>query len=151
VGTMFEYFCGRSTFKMPVSLSSSYLTVSVGTISIKTLTTSGASGPIGTPCQGWARNIRPRTSRILAPFASTWLTSSSRGKCTRPSQRVTRQRPVAHARTLFDEQGALQRDEYLGRSDDTLAELIWYPPGADLGAGPAATTTEEQVSGRDHR
>jgi NAD(P)H-dependent FMN reductase len=30
------------------------------------------------------------------------------------------------ARTLFDDQGALQRPAYLGRIDDMLAELIWY-------------------------
>jgi NAD(P)H-dependent FMN reductase len=30
------------------------------------------------------------------------------------------------ARNLFDERGALQRPEYLGRIDDMLAELIWY-------------------------
>jgi NAD(P)H-dependent FMN reductase len=30
------------------------------------------------------------------------------------------------ARALFDEQGALQQQNYLGRIDDMLAELIWY-------------------------
>lgn len=30
------------------------------------------------------------------------------------------------ARTLFDQDGALLRPEYLGRIDDMLAELIWY-------------------------
>ena len=30
------------------------------------------------------------------------------------------------ARALFDQDGALQRPEYLGRIDDMLAELIWY-------------------------
>ena len=30
------------------------------------------------------------------------------------------------ARGLFDQEGALQRPEYLGRIDDMLAELIWY-------------------------
>jgi NAD(P)H-dependent FMN reductase len=30
------------------------------------------------------------------------------------------------ARRLFDEQGQLQRPEYVGRIDDMLAELIWY-------------------------
>jgi NAD(P)H-dependent FMN reductase len=30
------------------------------------------------------------------------------------------------ARALFDEQGALQQPNYLGRIDDMLAELIWY-------------------------
>jgi NAD(P)H-dependent FMN reductase len=30
------------------------------------------------------------------------------------------------ARTLFDEQGTLQRPAYLGRIDDMLAGLIWY-------------------------
>jgi hypothetical protein len=30
------------------------------------------------------------------------------------------------ARTIFDDRGALQRPEYLGRIDDMLAELAWY-------------------------
>ena len=30
------------------------------------------------------------------------------------------------ARALFDQDGALQRPEYVGRIDDMLAELIWY-------------------------
>ena len=30
------------------------------------------------------------------------------------------------ARNLFDQDGALQRPEYIGRIDDMLAELIWY-------------------------
>ena len=30
------------------------------------------------------------------------------------------------ARSLFDQDGALLRPEYLGRIDDMLAELIWY-------------------------
>lgn len=30
------------------------------------------------------------------------------------------------ARTLFDQDGALARPEYVGRIDDMLAELIWY-------------------------
>jgi len=30
------------------------------------------------------------------------------------------------ARSLFDQDGTLQRPEYIGRIDDMLAELIWY-------------------------
>jgi NAD(P)H-dependent FMN reductase len=30
------------------------------------------------------------------------------------------------ARTLFDQDGTLQRPEYIGRIDDMLAELVWY-------------------------
>ena len=41
--------------RMPVRLSISYLTVSVGTISMYVVTTRGASFPMDTPCQGWAR------------------------------------------------------------------------------------------------
>ena len=44
-------------------LSSSYLTVSVGTISTYTVTRSGAASPMGTPCQGWEVKSRPRAGR----------------------------------------------------------------------------------------
>src|SRR5437868_3529500 len=42
---------------MPLDLSISYLTVSVGTISMKVVTTRGAWAPIPTPCQGWRRKV----------------------------------------------------------------------------------------------
>jgi NAD(P)H-dependent FMN reductase len=32
----------------------------------------------------------------------------------------------SNARTLFDQDGTLQRPEYIGRIDDMLAELVWY-------------------------
>src|SRR5215210_6770662 len=48
------------------ALSISYLTVSVGTISMKAVLTSGASGPMATPCQGWALN----SSRISCQVES---------------------------------------------------------------------------------
>ena len=57
---MFEYCWGRSILSSPVALSSSYLTVSAGTSSTKVVTTSGASAPMGTPCQGCAFTRTPR-------------------------------------------------------------------------------------------
>src|SRR5215212_11691259 len=44
----------RSTFRSPVSLSSSYLTLEPLGISIRAVNSSGAASPIGTSCQGWA-------------------------------------------------------------------------------------------------
>src|SRR5687768_17491919 len=43
----------RSTFKSPVSLSSSYLTFEPLGISIRAVNSSGAASPMGTSCQGW--------------------------------------------------------------------------------------------------
>src|SRR3990167_1705110 len=65
VGQMLEYFCGRSTFKKPLFLSISYLTVSVGTVSIYVLTISGASLPMEIPCQGWERSKSARDCQRL--------------------------------------------------------------------------------------
>src|SRR5215212_6987701 len=44
----------RSTFRSPVSLSSSYLTLEPLGISMRAVNSSGTASPIGTSCQGWA-------------------------------------------------------------------------------------------------
>src|SRR5215210_1149488 len=49
----------RSTFRSPVSLSSSYLTLDPLGISIRAVNSSGASSPIGTSCQGWGILVTP--------------------------------------------------------------------------------------------
>lgn len=43
---------GRSTFRYPVVLSTSYLIESKGVISMNAFTTEGLSGPASRPCQG---------------------------------------------------------------------------------------------------
>src|ERR1044071_2745983 len=47
--------CGRSTFRYPLALSTSYLMRSNGVISTNTFTTRGASSPAERPCHGWGR------------------------------------------------------------------------------------------------
>src|SRR5215203_5575876 len=56
---------------MPVALSISYLTVSVGTISMYAVTQRGASSPMGTSCHGWAHPSRAVTSRRYRGEAGT--------------------------------------------------------------------------------
>src|SRR4029434_4841624 len=76
VGQTLENFCGRSTFKMPVALSSSYFTVSLGTTSIYVVMTTGAFGPIVTPCQGCALNNSPMRCSMGFLTASCMLVAS---------------------------------------------------------------------------
>src|SRR5262245_43540000 len=64
-GHTFEKRWGRSIFNRPVALSISYLTVSVGTISMYAVTTCGAWAPSSTPCQGCARNAEGKSVGIL--------------------------------------------------------------------------------------
>src|SRR5688572_15709587 len=65
-GQTFEKRCGRSTFSRPVALSISYLTVSVGTISMYAVTIWGAWAPSSTPCQGCARKADGKIVGMMA-------------------------------------------------------------------------------------
>src|SRR5690554_5995878 len=56
-GILFENFCGRSTIMYPLSLSTSYLIVSEGIISINALIISGWFFPMLIPCHGCATNL----------------------------------------------------------------------------------------------
>src|SRR5215212_2769329 len=61
-----EVRCGRSTFRYPLALSTSYLIRSNGVISTNMLTTRGASSPAESPCHGWGRQREKLIAAILA-------------------------------------------------------------------------------------